>query len=72
MSIQFSPVWSLSRVQLFANPWTAAHQASRSINNSWSLLKLMSIESVMPSSHLILLPQSLSASGSFPMSQLFA
>ena len=45
---------SLSRVQFFATPWTAAHQASLSIGNSWSLLKLMSIESVMPSNHLIL------------------
>ena len=47
-------VQSLSRVQLFAAPWTAAHQASLSITNSWSLLKLMSIELVMPSNHLIL------------------
>ena len=44
----------LSCVQLFATPWTAAHQASLSITNSWSLLKIMSIESVMPSNHLIL------------------
>ena len=42
------------RVWLFVTPWTAAHQASLSITNSWSLLKLMSIESVMPSNHLIL------------------
>ena len=54
MPVQFSLAQSLSRVQLFATPWTAAHQASLSITNSWSLLKLMSIESVMPSSHLIL------------------
>ena len=47
-------VQSLSHVQLFATPWTAAHQASLSITNSWSLLKLMSIESVMPSNHLVL------------------
>ena len=47
-------VQSLSRVQLFATPWTAAHQASLSITNSWSLHKLMSIELVMPSNHLIL------------------
>ena len=47
-------VQSLSRVRLFATPWTAAPQASLSITSSWSLLKLMSIESVMPSSHLIL------------------
>ena len=44
-SVQFSSVQSLNRVQLFATPWTAAHQASLSITNSWSLLKLMSIES---------------------------
>ena len=51
---QFNSVQLLSRVQLFATPWTAAHQASLSITNSHSLLKLMSIESVMPSNHLIL------------------
>ena len=51
---QFSSVQSLSHIQLFVTPWTAAHQASLSIINSHSLLKLMSIESVMPSSHLIL------------------
>ena len=45
---------SLSRVQLFATPWTAARQASLSITNSWSLLKLMSIQLVTPSNHLIL------------------
>ena len=49
-----SSVQSLSRVQHFATQWTVAHQASLSITNSWSLLKLMSIESVMPSNHLIL------------------
>ena len=49
----FSSVQSLSCVRLFATPWIAAHQASLSITNSWSLLKLMSIELVMPSSHLI-------------------
>ena len=53
-SVQFSSVQSLSCVQLFATSWTAACQASLSITNSWSLLKLMSIESVMPSNHLIL------------------
>ena len=53
-TIQFSSVQSLSRVRLFATPWTAARQASLSITNSRSLPKLMSIESVMPSSHLIL------------------
>ena len=50
---QFSSIQSLSRVQLFVTPWTTAHQDSLSITNSWSLLRLMSIESVMPSSHLI-------------------
>ena len=53
-SVQFSSVLSLSPVQLFVNPCTAALQASLSITNSWSLHKLMSIELVMPSSHLIL------------------
>ena len=52
--IQFSSVQSLSHVRLFATPWIPAHQASLSITNSWSLLKLMSIKSVMPSTHLIL------------------
>ena len=47
-------VQSLSRVQLFVTPWTAAHQASLSITNSRSLLRLVSLESVMPSNHLIL------------------
>ena len=71
-------VQSFSRVRLFATPWIAACQASLSITNSRSSLKLTSIESVMPSSHLILchplflLPQSLPASEFFPMSQLFA
>ena len=51
---QISSVQSLSRVWLFLTPWTVAHQASLSITNSWSLLKIMSIMSVMPSSHLIL------------------
>ena len=74
----FSSVQSLIRVRLFATPWTAARQASLSITNTQSLLRLMPIDSVMPSSHLILChplsscPQSLPASGSFPMSQLFA
>jgi len=51
---RFSSVQSLSCVRLFVTPWTAARQASLSITNSRSLLKLMSIESVMPSNHLIL------------------
>ena len=68
-------VQSLSRVQLFETPRTAACQASLSITNSRSLLKLMSIELVMPSNHLIVFSsclQSFPTSGSFQMSQLFA
>ena len=71
-----SKVKSLSRVQLFATPWIAAHPASLSITISRSSLKFTSIELVMPSSHLIfcrpllLLPTMPPASGSFPMSQL--
>ena len=53
-SYLISSVQSLSHVWLFATPWTAAHQTSLSITNSWSLLKLMSIKSVMPSNHLVL------------------
>ena len=53
-SVQFSSVQSLSRVRLFATPWITARQAFLSITNSWSSPRLMSIESVMPSSHLIL------------------
>ena len=53
-NVQFSSVQSLSRVQLFATPWIAARQVSRSITNSRSSLRLVSAESVMPSSHLIL------------------
>ena len=74
---QFSSVQSLSHVWLFVTPWTAARQASLSITNSWSLLKLMSIESVKQSNHLMLCHpiltclQSSPASGSFPMSQFF-
>ena len=55
LRMPFSSVQSLSRVWLFATPWITARQASLSITNSWSLPKPMSIESVMPSSHLILL-----------------
>ena len=53
-SVQFSSVQSLSRLRLFATPWITAHQASLSITISWSSLRLKSIESMMPSSHLIL------------------
>jgi len=54
LSVQFSSFQSLSRVRRFVTPWIAARQASLSITNSWGSLRLMSIESVMPSSHLIL------------------
>ena len=54
LSVQFSSVQLLSRIRLFVTPWITAHQASLSISSSRSLLKLMPIESVMPSSHLIL------------------
>ena len=71
-----SSVQLLSQVRLFATPWTAACQASLSTTNSWSLLKLISIELVMPSNHLTPVIhfsclQSCPASGSFPMSQFF-
>ena len=79
MFLGFSSVQLLSCVWLFATSWTAACQASLSFIISWSLLKFTSIESVMPSNHLILssvIPfssclQSFPASGSFPMRQLF-
>ena len=77
-SIQFlSSVQWLSRVWLFVTSWTAARQAFLSITNSWSLLKLMFIESVMPFNHLILChplllpPSNFPASGSFQVSQFF-
>ena len=63
---QFSSVQLLSHVRLFATPWTAKLQASLSITNSRSLLKLMSIESVMPSNHLILCPPLLLLPSIFP------
>ena len=68
--IQFSSVQSLSHVQFVATPWTAACQASLSITNSWSLLKLMSIESVMPSNHLILCHPLLLLPSIFPSSSV--
>ena len=74
----FSPVQTLSRVQLFVTPWTAARQASLSISNSLSLLKFVSVALVTPSNHLIsVVPfsswlQSFPASGSFPLSWFFA
>ena len=68
----FSSVQLLSRVQLFVTPWTAAFQASLSITNSWSLLKLMSIESVMPSNHLILCCPLLLPPSIFPSIRVFS
>ena len=71
-------VQSLSHVQLLATPWTAAHQVSLSSTICWSLLKLMSIEMVMPSNHfilchpLLLLPSIFPSMRVFSMSQLFA
>ena len=80
-SVQSSLLQLLSHVRLFVTPWTAAPQASLSITNSWSLLKLRSIELVMPSNHLrgttSVVPfssclQSFAASKSFPGCQFFA
>ena len=62
----------LSHVQLFVTPWTAACQASLSITNSWSLPKLMSIESVMPSNHLILCHPPLHLPSIFPSIRVFS
>ena len=70
MPIQFSSV--VSHVQLFATPWTAAHQTSLSITNSWSLPKPMSIESVMPSNHLILCRPLLLLPSIFPNIRVFS
>ena len=67
-----SSVQSLSRVQLFATLWTAARQASLSITNSWSLLKPMSTESVMPSNHLILCCPLLLLPSIFPSIRVFS
>ena len=74
----FSSVQSLSHVQLFVTPWTAARQASLSITTSWSLVKRMSIESVIPSNHLILcrllllLPSIIPSIRAFSMHQFLA
>ena len=69
---RFNSVQSLSRVQLFVTPWTAAHQASLSITNSRSLLKLTSIESVMSSNHLILCCPLLLLPLTFPSISVFS
>ena len=65
-------VQSLSHNQLFVTPWTAAHQASLPITNSWSLLKLMCIESVIPSNHLILCHPLLLLPSIFPSIRVFS
>ena len=68
----FSSVQLLSCVWLFATPWTAAHQASLSITNTWSLPKLMSVESVMSSNHLILCRPLLLLPSIFPNIRVFS
>ena len=68
----FSSAQLLSHVRLFATPWTAARQTSLSITNSQSLLKLMSIESVMPSNHLILCRPLLLLPSTFPSIRVFS
>ena len=70
--LRFSSVQSLSRVRLFATPWTAACQAFLSITNSQNLVKLMSIESVMPSNHLILCHPLLLLPSIFPSIRVFS
>ena len=67
-----SSVQSLSCVLLFATPWTAAHEASLSSTNSWSLLKLVSIKSLMPSNHLILCHPLLLLPSIFPRIRVFS
>ena len=69
---QFSSAQSLSHVRLFVTPWTAARQASLSITNSWSLLKRMSMEPVMPSNHLILCHHLLLPPSIFPSIRAFS
>ena len=71
-SVQFSSFESLSRVQLFATPWTVAWQASLSVTNSRSLPKLISIESVIPSNHLILCCPLLLLPSIFPSIRVFS
>ena len=72
LSLNLFIVQSLSCVQLFATPWTAAHQASLSITTSWSLLKVMSIESVMPSNHVILCCPLFLLPSIFPIIKVFS
>ena len=70
--IRFSSVQLLSCIRLFATPWPAVRQASLSISNSWSLLKFMSIQSVMPSNHLILCCPLLLLPSIFPSIRIFS
>ena len=70
--LQFVSVQSLFQVRLFVTPWTAACQASLSITNSWSLLKLVTIESVMPSNHLTLCHPLLLPPSIFPIIRVFS
>ena len=69
---KFTSIQSLSHVQLFATPWTEAHQASLSITNSQNLFKLMSIKLVMPSNHLILGCPLLHLPSTFPNIRVFS
>ena len=70
--VQFSSVQLLSHIQLFVTPWTATHQSSLSISNSWSLPKLMSIELMVPSNHLILCRHLLLLPSIFPNIRVFS
>ena len=70
-TVNIQSIQSLTRVRLFATPWTTAHQASLSITNSWSILRLMSIESVMPSNRLILCHPLLLLPSIFPSIRVF-
>ena len=72
LSVQFSSVQSLSCVRLFATPWTVAHHASLSITNARSLIRLTSIELVMPFNHLILCHPLLLLSSIFPSIRVFS
>ena len=72
MTLQFSSVWSLSRIQLFATQWTTARQASLSITNSQSLLKLIRHESVIPPNHLTLCCPLLLLPSIFPSIKVFS
>ena len=71
-SVQFSSLQLLSRVRLFATPWTTARQASLSITNFWNILKLMSTVSVMPSNHLIVCHPLLLLPSIFPSIRVFS